>query len=285
MDISWADLELILLLDRHGSLSAAARVANVQQSTLTRRLSSVEHRLGQAVFVRTSEGVVPTPLGEALLGPAYRAELGVIEAQRELELQRGTHLAGEVRIATLSAIADYYLAPQLHKFVHQYPDIRLHLIPDSRIADLTRLEADIAIRAVRPTGGDLVVKKVLQATSSPHAAPVLAARLAEMAVHEWPWLSLAAGPQPALFEARGISPHVYFSSATTLIKAMQAEAGVGLVDRELGDAVGLTCLVRDEWAFPSTFWMVTHEDMREAPLVDAVWSWILGLQPQPDGDP
>lgn len=282
MDLNWADLELLLSLHRHGSLSGAARAAGVQQSTLTRRLTSVEDRLGQAVFVRTSEGVVPTPLGEALLAPAYRAELGVIEAQRELELQRGTHLAGEVRIATLSAIADYFFAPHLHNFIHHYPDIRLHLVPDSRIADLTRLEADIAIRAVRPTAGDLVVKKVLQSDARPHAAPALAARLSETPVHEWPWLSLSAGPQPAMFEARGISPHVYFSSATTLIKAMHAEAGVGLIGSEIADSLGLTRLARDGWIFPSTFWMVTHQDMREAPLVDAVWRWILSLRPDPD---
>jgi DNA-binding transcriptional LysR family regulator len=277
MDIQWADLELVLLLHRHGSLSGAAREAGVQQSTLTRRLSNIEARLGQAVFVRTSEGVVPTPLGEALLAPAYRAELGVIEAQRELETQRGTHLAGEVRIATLSAIADYYFAPQLHKFIHHYPDIRLHLVPDSRIADLTRLEADIAIRTVRPTDGDLVVKKLRESAASPHAAPALAARLSDSPVQEWPWLSLSAGPQPGLFETRGVSPHIYFSSATTLIKAIQAEAGVGLISSELGEQVGLTRLIGDGWTFPYAFWMVTHKDMRDAPLINAVWNWILSL--------
>lgn len=277
MDIGWADLELLLALDRSGSLSAAAREAGVQQSTLTRRLSALEDRLGQAVFVRTSEGVMPTPLGEALLKPAYRAELGVLDAQRELELQRGTHLAGEVRIATLSAVADYFFAPRLHSFVKQYPDIRLHLVPDSRIADMTRLEADIAIRLVRPTGGDLVMKKVLESVARPHAAPALAARLGELPPAEWPWLTLSAGPQPKMFEARGITPHLYFSSATTLIKAVSAEAGVGLIGSEIADPLGLVKLARDGWAFPSTFWMVTHADMRDAPLVDAVWWWVLGL--------
>lgn len=278
MDIQWSDLELLLSLDRHGSLSAAARAANVQQSTLTRRLSSLEDRLGQTVFVRTSEGVVPTPLGEALLDPAYRAEVGVLDAQRELELQRGTHLTGEVRIASLSAVTDYLFAPQLHRFVQQYPDIRLHLVPESRITDLTRLEADIAIRVVRPTGGDLIVKKLMETTAYPYAAPGLAARLADRPVPEWPWLSLSAGPQPQLFEARGITPKIFFSSATTLIKAMSGEAGVGIVSDEIADSLGLTRLARDGWASPAALWMVTHQDMREAPLIDAVWRWILGLR-------
>jgi DNA-binding transcriptional LysR family regulator len=284
MDLHWADLELILLLDRHGSLSSAARAAGVQQSTFTRRLSSIEGRLGQALFVRTSEGVVPTPLGESLLAPAYRAEVGVLEAQRELERQRGTHLAGEVRIATLSALADYFFAPLLHRFVQQYPDIRLHLVPDSRIADMTRLEADIAIRLVRPTSGDLVVKKLFESPASPHAAPAVAARLAELEPADWPWLSLSAGPQPNMFDARGIKPHVYFSSASTLIRAMQGGAGVGLIGREIAEQVGLVRLPRDGWNFPTTFWMVTHQDMRTAPLIEAVWRWIEDARPE-SGDP
>lgn len=274
-EMEWADLELVLSLHRHGSLSSAATAAGVQQSTLTRRLNKLEERLGQAVFVRTSEGVVPTPLGQSLLAPAYRAEIGVIEARRELERQRGTDLTGEVRIATLSSIADYFFAPVLHEFVEQYPGIQLHLVPDSRIADLTRLEADIAIRTVRPTGGDLVVKKLLTAINTPHASPALAARLAKTPPEDWPWLSHAAGPQPAMFESRGIAPHVFFSSATTMIEAMRAHAGVGLVGNELARRLGLEPLDVDEWTFPLALWLVTHQDLREAPLVDAVWRWIL----------
>lgn len=279
MDIKWADLELLLSLHRHGSLSAAARASEVQQSTLTRRLSKVEERLGQAVFVRTSEGVLPTPLGEALLGPAYRAETGILDAQRELELQRGTHLSGDVRLATLSAITDYLLAPQLHRFVQHYPDVRLHLVPESRITDLTRLEADIAIRLVRPTRGELVVKKLMETTAYPYAAPGLAVRLANRPVHEWPWLSLLAGPQPKRFEARAITPSLYFSSATTLIKAVSAEAGVGIVSDEIAGSLELTRLPLDDWMSTSTLWLVTHQDIRDAPLVAAVWRWILNLRP------
>lgn len=275
--MKWADLELTLLLQNSGSISAAAQVAGVQQSTLTRRLRDFEARVGQSVFVRTPEGVIPTRFGESILEHAYRAEVAVLEARREVERQSGAMLEGDVTLATLFVVADYIIAPELPNFLEQYPGIRLKIVPDSRISDLTRLEADIAIRFVRPTGGDLVVKKLFDTTARPHAAPSLAKRLRRQLPEEWPWLSLPApAPEKSVLDRQGVEPRVLFSSATTMVEAARAGTGVALVGEGLGDLLGLELLEAPQpWSISATMWLVTHEDLRKTPVVDAVWNWLL----------
>ena len=73
--MKWDDIKIFDACMRLGSLSAAAQSLDVQQSTVSRRVQALEDNLGGALFIRTSEGIVPTSLAEKLAGEASAMQL------------------------------------------------------------------------------------------------------------------------------------------------------------------------------------------------------------------
>src|SRR6188472_522952 len=63
----WNDLKYFLALARHGSTTAAASALGVNQSTVQRRITELERRLGRALLVRHATGYALTPLGQKLV--------------------------------------------------------------------------------------------------------------------------------------------------------------------------------------------------------------------------
>lgn len=284
--MTWSDLELFLAVDRGGSLSEAGRALGVKQSTVSRRLTDLEDRLGSALFVRGHEGVLATPLGASWREPALRAEQGVLDAYRATA-QRLDGVTGEVRIATLLSIADLLLAPELPALLEDHPGLRVSMVATGEVADLGRLEADIAVRLFRPTAGDLVARPLWTSTLVALATHDVKMRTRGRPLADWPWLGwtsprLMPPGQAAWEEAQGIVPCATFLSPTTILSAARAGAGVALLSSELAhffpelERLPIAGLPPIE----VTFWLVAHRELRHTPRVAAVWAWLVAIGEQ-----
>jgi len=280
-NIQWRDLELFLAIDRAGSLSGAARAIGIEQSTVSRRLTELETRIGQALFVRRRDGVTATALGHSWRDPAIRSEAGVIDVQR-ITTGHVHDIRGEVRLASLLTISDYFLAPRLPALLDAYPGLRLSILSSPAITDLTRLEADLALRLVRPRTGDLVARTVGTSHLSAFATASLATQLADRPIREWPWIgwaspSLSPPPLTAWFQAQGIVPRITILSPTTLLAATLAGAGVGVIGETLAaltpDLVKVP--VPSLPPIEAPFWLVTHRELRHVPRIAVVWDWLI----------
>ena len=95
--LDWDDLRFYLALVRHGSLSSAAKVLHVAQSTVGRRLNSLEASLGVRLLNRTPDGYVPTLAGLDVRAQAERLEAEALALERSVG-GRDTRLAGLVRV-------------------------------------------------------------------------------------------------------------------------------------------------------------------------------------------
>ena len=82
--LDWDDLRFFLAIARHGSLTAAARDLRVAQSTVGRRLSSLEASLGVRLLHRTPEGYTLTLAGQDVLNQAERVEVEVLGVERSV---------------------------------------------------------------------------------------------------------------------------------------------------------------------------------------------------------
>lgn len=60
-------IKLAVLCAEQGSLSSAARVANMSLSRASHRLSTLEHAVGRALFLRHCGGLTPTAEGRLLV--------------------------------------------------------------------------------------------------------------------------------------------------------------------------------------------------------------------------
>jgi DNA-binding transcriptional LysR family regulator len=150
--LDWDDLRVYLALLREGTFSGAGRKLCLNATTLSRRLTQLEERLGTLLFQRTADGLVATPTG---LGIATYVEL--MERQADL-LQK--HAAGHdareeglVRLAVTEHFAESFLIEHLGRFRESHPHIQLELVVGDRFADLARGEADLAVRFQKPGRG------------------------------------------------------------------------------------------------------------------------------------
>ena len=168
--LDWDDLRFFLAIARDGSLSAAARNLQVAQSTVGRRLASLEASLGVRLLNRTPDGYVPTLAGQEVREQAERLEAEALSLERSVG-GRDIRLAGPVRVTCSETMASQILAPSFAALHRQHPDILVELIPDQRVVSLSMREADISVRLARPDQHDLVVRRVGRLAFGLYASP------------------------------------------------------------------------------------------------------------------
>ncbi len=148
----WVVLPYFLADYREGNFSAAGRVLGVNGTTVTRRLGRREDELGALVFQPSADGLVPTPTAEAIVD-----EVTAIE--RKASLIRGrvhgddARLQGTVSLSVTITFASWFVLRHLHAFRRAHPQIDVDVRTSDAMVDLTRGEADIAVRFRRAGTG------------------------------------------------------------------------------------------------------------------------------------
>lgn len=145
--MDWDDLKVLLALSRKGSARGAAQQLGVSNSTVTRRLDDMEHNLHTRLFDRTPDGYKLTGAGEQILPTAEHVEELVLAAERKIT-GGDQELQGRIRITLPPVNRMGFLVHRLVRFAEQYPGIELELTSSLDALDLSRREADIAIRVM-----------------------------------------------------------------------------------------------------------------------------------------
>lgn len=147
-----------MTIARARTLGAAARQLGLDPSTMGRRLTALEARLGFPLFLRSRDGLVPTPQGARVVQAADQIEAQRLALEREIMGQdRAFH--GELRI-TAAEWGGPLLSAPLRELSARYPQLVIKLIIDNRLLDLARREADVALRVGRPTERALAGKRL-----------------------------------------------------------------------------------------------------------------------------
>ncbi len=279
----WSQLALFLAIYRERSLSRAALRLGVDQSTVSRRLAALEDRIGAPLFARDKTGAHPTSLARRWLLTAERAESAIAEAMA-LARTVGSEPVGEVRIATSEAVADFLIMPALPELLATWPGLRVVVDARSELTDLARLEADVALRFVRPDSGELLVRQVGTTPIGIFCAPSYLASRAGEPLERLDWVSwspeLASLPEARwLRSCLGVTPRVACNRDTTIIAAVRAGAGVALLPerfaRRFEDLI--------EWPWPDgtpprmEVFLVRAAVHRDTARVSVVADWLAGL--------
>lgn len=282
--LDWDDLRFFLALARTGSLSAAARELRVAQSTVGRRLASLEASLGVRLLNRTPEGYLPTPAGEEVRAQAERLETEALMLERNVG-GRDARLAGLVRVTCGETVASQILAPCVAELHAQHPDLMVELISNPRELSLSMREADVSVRQTRSDRHDLFVRKIGTVDFGLYASPAYLERQgkpdrqAGCTGHHL--ITLIDDIQDAAQTGwlADLAPRARVALQTNSHEAavMAAAQGGGLAclarfraDRESG----LT-LLTTPFAPPSaTIWLVVHRDNRQTPRIRTVLTQI-----------
>ena len=285
--LRWDDLRVLLAVFRQGSLKRAARDLGVNISTVSRRLDALEATTRLHLFDRAREGTLPTAAAERLLPFAERMEhaaQGLAQGLQSLEAEP----EGGVRLTAPPGFVHHFLAPRLGRLCDAYPRLRVQVIASIGYADLTRQEADLALRIGRPEAGDFVTRQVATHGWAVVAAPAHAAALGSLrdpAATRW----VTWGPELAhLPDRQWVDSHVprgcvrlLTSSMTAQIEAVRSGYGVMLAPAVYAELPGLCAVAcsrelrKSLAALPrGSLWLVTHRALREVPRIAVVWSWL-----------
>jgi DNA-binding transcriptional LysR family regulator len=276
----WDDLRIFLAAFREGSCAAAGARLGVNQSTISRRISALETELGVRLFDRTPEGLVPTAAAEEIVP---RAELFEVTAAELIGAIEGldTRPGGVVRIASPVSIASELLAPALPAFLEEQPGLRLELIVGDAIVDLSRREADLALRFVRPDRGDLLVRRVGTLRFAVFGSKTYldvhrGQRAEDLAWLDWD-TTQAQLPDAAWRHAEfpGIEPVLRTNNVGVRLRATRAGLGVSVLARSLAARYSELEALEDLPAIPDIpVWLVGHRALRNLPRIKAVWAFL-----------
>jgi len=282
--MDWNDLRHFLVVARTGSLSAATRELHVSQATLGRRIQALEAALGVVLFERLNTGYVLTSAGREIQARAEAAEAAVLAVARGADGGRST-LQGSVRLATGEALASHLIAPHLVQFQSKYPALRLEFVTGIRAVSLSRREADLALRLIRPDRGDHVRRKVGTVGFGLYTGSVLVERCPD--ILQDPWTADLIGWDESMRDIPVAGWAEKHARAKLVATATSMNVQLALARAGLGAAI-LPCFVAD--AIPELvrlvgpaeigsldLWLVAHRDLSRAPRVRAVLDFVADL--------
>ncbi len=157
--MDWDKLRIFHAAAEAGSFTHAGETLNISQSAVSRHISALERDLNVPLFHRHARGLVLTEQGELLYRTAQEVFSKLATTQILLADSRGKP-NGELKVTTTMALGTGWLTPRLNEFMKLYPDIRLQLLLDDEVLNLTMREADVAIWFGAPTQQDLVRRKL-----------------------------------------------------------------------------------------------------------------------------
>jgi DNA-binding transcriptional LysR family regulator len=285
---AWQDVPIFLAVYRHRTLAAAAARLGLDTSTASRRIAALEASLGTRLFDRTREGLSPTRAAEQVLAAAEAMEAAHARLTRDAtEVEAAAE--GVVRISAAPGVASVFVAPALAKLRAAHPRISIELDASVAPRDLTRHEADLALRSVKLAGADLVATKL---ATTPWVA-ACAPGAVKKPITRWdalPWIAWDRD-LASLHVSRWLVQHVpradvALRTSDYASQLAAAASGLGIVMAPLAylapanlAAVPIAPALRaDAAAWPiDDLWLVGHRALRDVPRVAAVWAFMTAI--------
>jgi DNA-binding transcriptional LysR family regulator len=285
--LEWDDLRFFLAVHRAGSHAAAARSLRVAATTIGRRLAALETAAGARLFTRTPDGLVATASALSLLPHAERVEAEMNDAERELT-GADARPTGTVRVTCGDGFAAYILGPALPEFLAGHPGLSVEVRADVRALDLTRGEADVALRLFRPREKSLVGRRFGVERYAFYAAKTYLARRgaprsqADLAGHDLILFDRDLDRMPSQAwvrrTAEGARVAVRTSTTTAMHSACSAGCGIALLTASVARRDPNLEAVLPRLETPSNeIWAVTHADLRASARVVAMLRFLEAL--------
>lgn len=279
--LSAADLETLLSLVRSGTLADAGERLGVDASTVFRSLQRIERGLGHALFERSRSGYQASELARSLADHGEKLE-AALEAARSAAQLRPEEVSGSVRITTTDTVLHGLVAPALQELRTVHPLLSFELHSGNELANLTRRDADIAVRATKRPPEHLVGKHVGPIRVALFAAkhgPIQSYADVETTKAAWVAPDDALPGHPSVVWRKRhfpkVMPSYCVNSILTVMELVCLGLGVGVVPLFLAKSnpnlVALTDVL-DECQ--TELWLLTHPESRHLRRVSTVYGHL-----------
>ncbi|WP_430474803.1 LysR family transcriptional regulator [Thalassospira lucentensis] len=272
--MNWNDLRFFVAVAQEGTLSGAARRLGKDHTTVARRVEALETHLGAHLFDRLATGWKLTDAGENLVPVAGRIEEDVLAFERQARGDETAH--GVVRIAVPPAAGRLLFAPRLAELLRDQKNLEYEILGSSVIANLSRREADVAVRMATPDQSGLIARKLTNLRYAVYAAKGYTARVPEA---EWEFCPDGSNrfgdyQQKWVWKVleRKLLMRVKADDSQTILAFVAAGHGLALLPRYMADLDDRLEIVIDDKKGEASkpVWLVVHPDMRRSPGVRMV---------------
>ena len=275
----WDDVRFFLAVARTRSLSAAARALGTGHVTVGRRIAALEKRLGVTLLNQTPDGFATSPAGDAILRQCMAMESAALDVER-IVAGRDSLVTGSVRVTTTEALAHQVVTPAIAALRQAHPELQVDLVVGVRSLDITRRDADLAVRLARPSVPDLVCRRLGEIAFSLYASPRYVERsgtpergrgLAAYDIITFTGAPAATSPFFMGESLEGARVALRCDNPLIQLKAAADELGIAELACFLGDtSPDLVRVWPHEAPACRTAWIVVHQDMRRSARIRAV---------------
>jgi DNA-binding transcriptional LysR family regulator len=284
MKLAWDDLRHFLAFARAGSMQAAAKTLGVNQSTVQRRVAELEGHIGRQLVERHLGGYRLTELGEELRPAAEDVGAAVVAFERHI-VACDKDLSGSVRLTCGSSVAERLRrTPLIDTFHARYPGLRVELVISDRHLDLSKGEADIAIRLGEPTDEALICRKIADASWSVYASHAYVERHGrpenpeDIKGHLVVDCDGSIANYPGARWLRSVAPNATVATRSDhwqgLVLAVKAGARLAALPRFQGDNESELVRVIDNIGLVMPYYLLMHRDMQQASRVRAFADFV-----------
>lgn len=282
---NWDDYRYFLATVEGGNFSAAARILNVSQPTVSRRIAQMEQNLGVRLFDQHPEGYVLTHEGHQLIEIANQLRERARALQRRAVGLQAAH-SGTVKLTTTEGLAQYWLPRHVPDFCKLYPEIQIKILAGAESLDLLRNQADIALRFGDPGSRELVGRRVglvsfclfaSQDYLNRHGEPK---HISDLHSHSFVGATGSIGNFSQNLQLVSVlKENVFQSSANSVnVQLGLAQAGLGIVCLPcyMANCATLDKILPDEFNHEVELWILTHKDIRHTPRVRVLLDFLYG---------
>lgn len=273
--MNWNDLQFLLAAAREKNLSAAGRRLGVNQTTVSRRLQQLQDELRVRLFDHTRQGIELTAAGEEVLRAARAVEDTMGSLDRAVA-GGDARLQGPLRITTTELLATW--EPDLFvSFANEHPAVELELAVSDMALNISRRDADLALRFAAKPPADLIAKKLARVDYAPYAASSLMASFGKRPLLDaLPWLAWDES-KGARGTATWMRAHLSqvriacrFDSGVAMHAAVRAGMGAAILPCRYADRDdGLRRLRPPAPELGWDLWLLMHPDLRRNARVKA----------------
>jgi DNA-binding transcriptional LysR family regulator len=273
--LSWDDFRYVKAIADTKSLAGAAETLGVNHSTVFRRLGVIEQQLGSRLFERGRGRYGLTPCGGAMVKLAERLDEDIVSFQRKVTGQ-DLRPSGELRITTGDVMLLHLLTDILTGFRKAYPEIMLDIVVSNRVLNLSRRDADVAVRATYDGPEGLAGRRAARIAWAVFGPKELAKKPFDFRTdgnkHDWIAPSEATSIAKVM---RWLKEHVdqgrIVCKVNTMVGLAEAAAGgVGLALLPCFVGTALPRLAQLSPPLPELegeLWLLTHPDLRNTARV------------------
>lgn len=282
--LDWDDLRFFLAVARHRTLATAAKHLHVTQSTVSRRVASLQEGMGVRLLQRAADGYVLTLAGESIRAHVERVEAEALSVEHAVA-GHDARLEGLVRVASSQLLTSHLLAPSFAALHARHCGILIEALPDLPGEPLATHDADIAVRLRRFEHHDLVVRNIGAVAFGLYGCVAYLARHGEpdlgngCAGHQ---LITLGDDRDLSAQAAWLSEHA--GRAQVVLKADSYETqhwaaycggGLALLPRFRADAEPALRRIATPEPVPSAaIWLGVHREDRQVPRVRTVLDCI-----------